>query len=52
MKKAPRQLAQKLMNEVDVKLLIRAAKTPRDRLMLEVAYYGALSELVSLRWGS
>src|SRR6476659_9423436 len=41
------------MSEVDVKLLIRAAKTPRDRLMLAVAYYGALrvSELVSLRWG-
>ena len=41
LKKAPRQLAQKLMSEVDVKLLIRAAKTSRDRLMLEVAYYGA-----------
>ena len=53
LKKAPRQLAQKLMSEVDVKLLIRAAKPGRDRLMLEVAYYGALrvSELVSLTWG-
>jgi integrase/recombinase XerD len=33
-------------------MLIRAAKTDRDRLLLQVAYFGGLrvSELVSLTW--
>jgi integrase/recombinase XerD len=36
-----------------VALLIRAAKPGRNRLLLQVAYYGALrvSELASLTWG-
>ena len=48
LRKAPRQLAQRLMSEFDTQRLIHAAEG-RDRLMLEVAYYGALrvSELVS-----
>ena len=52
LRKAPRQLAQRLMSEFDTQRLIHAAEG-RDRLMLEVAYYGALrvSELVSLTWG-
>ena len=51
LRKAPRQLAQRLMSEFDTQRLIHAAEG-RDRLMLEVAYYGALrvSELVSLTW--
>jgi integrase/recombinase XerD len=34
-------------------MLIRAAKTDRDRLMFDLAYFGAgrVSELVSLTWG-
>jgi site-specific recombinase XerD len=53
LKKAPRQIAQRIMGELEVRILIRAAKPGRDRLMLEVAYFGALrvSELVSLTWG-
>ena len=53
LRKAPRQLAQKLMSEFDTQRLIHACEG-RDRLMLETAYYGALrvSELVSLRRGS
>jgi integrase/recombinase XerD len=53
LKKAPRTLAQRLLSDVDVTLLIRAAKPGRDRLLLQVAYYGALrvSELASLTWG-
>jgi hypothetical protein len=52
LKKAPRQLAQRIMGELEVRMLIRAAKPGRDRLLLEVAYFGALrvSELVSLTW--
>jgi integrase/recombinase XerD len=52
LKKAPRTLAQRLLTDVDVTLLIRAARPGRDRLLLQVAYYGALrvSELASLTW--
>ena len=52
-KKAPRQLAQRILSEVDVQLLLRACRTDRDRALLEVGYYGALrvSELAALTWG-
>ena len=52
MRKAPRQLAQRILSEVDVQLLIREARPGRNRLMFEVAYYGGLrvSEIASLRW--
>ena len=47
------QLAKRILPEVDVKLLLRAARTERDRVLLAVAYGGGLrvSELVGLKWG-
>ena len=47
------QLAKRILPEVDVKLLIRAARTERDRVLLSVGYGGGLrvSELVGLKWG-
>jgi site-specific recombinase XerD len=53
LKKAPRQIAQRILSELEVGMLIRAAASSRDRLMLQVAYFGGLrvSELVSLKWG-
>jgi integrase/recombinase XerD len=52
LKKAPRQVAQRIMGELEVRMLIRAAKPGRDRLLLETGYFGGLrvSELVSLTW--
>ena len=52
LKKAPRQVAQRIMGELEVRMLIQATKPGRDRVMLEVAYFGGLrvSELVSLTW--
>jgi site-specific recombinase XerD len=52
LKKAPRQVAQRIMGELEVRMLIRATRPGRDRLMFEVAYFGGLrvSELVSLTW--
>ena len=44
--------AKRIASETEVALLIRAAPTKRDRLLLEVGYAGGLrvSELVALRW--
>jgi integrase/recombinase XerD len=52
LKKAPRQIAQRILSEVDIAMLIRAASPGRDRILLEVAYVGGLrvSELVGLTW--
>ena len=52
LRKAPRRLAQRILSEVDVQLLIREARAGRNRLMFEVAYYGGLrvSEIASLTW--
>jgi site-specific recombinase XerD len=52
LRKAPRTLAQRILPEVDVHLLIRAAKPGRDRVLFEVAYYGGprISELAALTW--
>jgi len=53
LKKAPRQIAQRLLGELEVGMLIRAARPGRDRLLLQIAYFGGLrvSELVGLTWG-
>ena len=52
LKKAPRQVAQRILGELEVRKLIDAAKPGRDRLLLEVGYFGGLrvSELVGLTW--
>jgi hypothetical protein len=52
-RKAKRERAQRLLSEVDPHLLLRATKPGRDRLLLQVAYYGALrvSELASAHLG-
>ena len=50
--KQARDLAKRIIDDIDVRTLIRAAKEGRDRLLIEVAYYGGLrvSELVGLHW--
>src|SRR5262249_124994 len=52
LKKAPRQVAERILGEFEARDLIKHAKPGRDRLMLEVAYFGGLrvSELVGLVW--
>jgi integrase/recombinase XerD len=52
LKKAPRKTAQRLLSQVELHLLLRSARSRRDRLMLEVGYFGALrvSELAGLTW--
>ena len=52
LKKAPSQIEQRILGELEVRDLIKRAKAGRDRLMLQVAYFGGLrvSELVSLTW--
>jgi integrase/recombinase XerD len=52
LRKAPRKTAQRLLSQVELHLLLRAARSRRDRLMLEVGYFGALrvSELAGLTW--
>jgi integrase/recombinase XerD len=54
LKKAPRQVAARILSEIEVGMLIRAAKKGRDRLLLETAYFGGLrvSELVGLTWAN
>ena len=49
---APGKRAQRILTAVDVQLLLRAARTPRDTALLEAAYFGALriSEIASLTW--
>jgi hypothetical protein len=49
LKKAPRQIAQRILSEVQIALPIRATKTDRDRLMFDLVYFGVLrvSELKS-----
>lgn len=44
--------AKRIASETEIALLIRAAPTTRDRLMIEVGYAGGLrvSELVGLQW--
>jgi integrase len=42
LKTEPRQIEQRIMSEVEVAVLIRAAKTDRDRLMFDLAYFGGL----------
>jgi integrase/recombinase XerD len=46
------QLAKRIVSEVDVRLLIRAARTRRDSILFAVLYAGGLriSELVGLTW--
>jgi len=45
-------LAKRIISEVDVKLLIRGARSQRDRVLIETLYAGGLriSELVALTW--
>lgn len=52
-KRAPRQLAQRIMSEFDAQSILRAAKPGRERALIETAYFGGLrvSELASLTWG-
>ena len=46
--------AQRIMQKLDVQLLIRAAGSPRNQLLIAVGYYAGLrvSELACLSWGS
>jgi site-specific recombinase XerD len=48
-----RSLAKRIVSEVEVGLLIRAARSERDRVLLMTGYAAALrvSELVALTWG-
>ncbi len=50
--KQRRDLAKRIISDTDVRLLIRAAKPGRNRLLIEVGYYGGLRvfELIHLRW--
>jgi integrase/recombinase XerD len=45
-------LAKRIISEVDVALLVRSARTKRDRVLIEVLYAGGLrvAEVVALSW--
>jgi site-specific recombinase XerD len=47
-----RAVAQRIISEVEMGLLVRAAPSRRDRILIEVGYAGGLrvSELVALTW--
>jgi len=47
-----RSVAQRIVSEVEIGLLVRAAPSRRDRILIELGYAGGLrvSELVSLTW--
>jgi integrase/recombinase XerD len=47
-----RSVSQRIISEVEIGLLVRAAPSRRDRILIEVGYAGGLrvSELVSLTW--
>jgi integrase/recombinase XerD len=47
-----RSVAQRIVSEVEIGLLVRAAPSRRDRILIEVGYGGGLrvSELVALIW--
>lgn len=52
--KAARQLAQRILSEVDTQLMLRAARPGRDDAILSIGYYGGLriSEIAGLRWSN
>jgi integrase/recombinase XerD len=52
LKKAPRQLAQRILSEFDTQSILHAAKPGREEVLCEVGYYGGLrvSEIASLTW--
>jgi integrase/recombinase XerD len=47
-----RSVAQRIVSEVEIGLLVRAAPSRRDRILIELGYAGGLrvSELVALIW--
>jgi integrase/recombinase XerD len=48
-----RSIAQRIVSEVEIGLLVRTAQGARNRVLVQVAYAGGLriSELVALTWG-
>ena len=52
LKAVPADRARRILSEPDTFVLLRSARSDRDALLLEVAYYGGLrvSELVALTW--